>query len=147
MGKFENWIEFNFCVIIVQPQPDIVHFFFLGTLTVFQPNLKKLEVSDMIFWNIILAVYQSGLLIKIKHLKSFIDKYTLGASLVVQSLKIRLPMQGHEFNPWFRKIPHAGGQLSPCTALLSLICRARELQLLSLSVTTAAALAPQSQSP
>ena len=97
--------------------------FFLGTLTVFQQNLKELEVSDMIFgvylfqikelfWNIILAVYQSSLLIKIKHLKSFIGKYSFGASLVLQWLRTRLPVQGHEFNPWSRKILHAGGQLS-----------------------------------
>ena len=28
------------------------------------------------------------------------------------------PMQcrGHGFNPWSRRIPHATGQLSPCTA-------------------------------
>ena len=37
------------------------------------------------------------------------------SSLVVQCLSICLPMQGHGFDPWFRKISHAVGQLSPCT--------------------------------
>ena len=36
------------------------------------------------------------------------------ASLVAQGLRIRLPMQGHGFNPWSGKIPHAAEQLSPC---------------------------------
>ena len=35
-------------------------------------------------------------------------------SLVVQWLRIRLPMQGHGFEPWSGKIPHAMEQLSPC---------------------------------
>ena len=39
----------------------------------------------------------------------------VGASLVVQWLRIRLPMQGHGFKPWSGKIPHAAEQLSPCT--------------------------------
>ena len=30
-----------------------------------------------------------------------------GTSLVAQWLRIRLPMQGHGFEPWSRKIPHA----------------------------------------
>ena len=37
-----------------------------------------------------------------------------GASLVVQWLRIRLPMQGTVFEPWSGKIPHAAEQLSPC---------------------------------
>ena len=36
-------------------------------------------------------------------------------SLVVQLLRIRLPMQGTRFDPCSGKIPHAEGQLSPCT--------------------------------
>ena len=28
--------------------------------------------------------------------------------------KICLPAQGHGFDPWFKKIPHAGGQPGPC---------------------------------
>ena len=29
-------------------------------------------------------------------------------------------MQGHEFETWSEKIPHASGQLSPCMCLLKL---------------------------
>ena len=36
----------------------------------------------------------------------------LGASLVMQWLRIHLPVQGHRFEPWSRKIPHAAEQLS-----------------------------------
>ena len=28
--------------------------------------------------------------------------------------RICLPMQGHRFEPWSRKIPYAAEQLSPC---------------------------------
>ncbi|XP_054938617.1 MAP kinase-activated protein kinase 3 isoform X14 [Physeter macrocephalus] len=42
----------------------------------------------------------------------------LGASLVAQWLRIRLPMQGHGFNPWSGKIPHAVEQLSPCATTM-----------------------------
>lgn len=35
-------------------------------------------------------------------------------SLLAQSLRICLPMQGHRFDPWFGKIPRAAGQLSRC---------------------------------
>ena len=39
-----------------------------------------------------------------------------GTSLVVQWLRLCLPMQGRRFNPgWGTKIPHAAGQLSLCT--------------------------------
>ena len=38
----------------------------------------------------------------------------LGTSLVAPWLRIRLPMQGHGFQPWSGKIPHAGEQLSLC---------------------------------
>ena len=37
-----------------------------------------------------------------------------GTSLVAQWLRIRLPMQGHGFEPWSGKIPHATDQLNPC---------------------------------
>ena len=37
----------------------------------------------------------------------------LKVSLVVQWLRIHLPVQG--FDPWSGKIPHAKGQLNPCT--------------------------------
>ena len=37
-----------------------------------------------------------------------------GTSLVVQWLRILLPMQGTQFEPWSRKIPHAVEQLSLC---------------------------------
>ena len=44
-----------------------------------------------------------------------VKKYsTVGTSLVAQWLRIRLPMQGHGFEPWSGKIPHAAEQLSPC---------------------------------
>ena len=38
------------------------------------------------------------------------------SSLVVQWLRICLPMQGREFDPWSGKIPHASGQLNLCAA-------------------------------
>ena len=47
--------------------------------------------------------------------KKYFSKGITRASLVVQQLRILLPMQGHRFNPWSRKILHAMGQLSPCT--------------------------------
>ena len=37
-----------------------------------------------------------------------------GASLVDQWLRIHLAVQGHQFDPWSRKIPHDAGQLSLC---------------------------------
>ena len=40
-------------------------------------------------------------------------KKSLGASLVAQWLRICLPMQGHGFEPWSGKIPHAAEQLGP----------------------------------
>ena len=36
-------------------------------------------------------------------------------SLVIQRLRFHLPMQGHRFSLWSRKIPHGTGQISPCT--------------------------------
>ena len=39
----------------------------------------------------------------------------MGASLVAQWQRIHLAMQGHRFNPWCRKIPHAMGKLNPRT--------------------------------
>ena len=48
-------------------------------------------------------------------MKSEIKMCWLGASLVAQWLRIRLPMQGHGFEPWSGRIPHAAEQLSPCT--------------------------------
>ena len=35
-------------------------------------------------------------------------------SLVIQWLRIPLPMQGNGFDPWSGKIPRAKDQLSPC---------------------------------
>ena len=35
---------------------------------------------------------------------------------LAQGLRICLAMQGHGFNPWCRKIPHAVRRLSPCAA-------------------------------
>ena len=42
-----------------------------------------------------------------------------GTSLVVQWLRIYLPMQSTRFNPWYGKISHASGQLSSCTTELA----------------------------
>ena len=44
-------------------------------------------------------------------------------SLVVQWLRICLPMQGHGFEPWSGKIPHAAEQLSPCATTTEPTCR------------------------
>ena len=33
-------------------------------------------------------------------------------------VRICLPMQGHGFDPWSGKIPHAEEQLSPCTTAI-----------------------------
>ena len=43
-----------------------------------------------------------------------IKKKGKGASLVVQWLRIHLPVLGHGFDPWSGKIPHAAEQLSLC---------------------------------
>ena len=44
----------------------------------------------------------------------YISQYnTFRTFLVVQWLRIHLPMQGHRFDPWSGKIPHAVGQLKP----------------------------------
>ena len=51
-------------------------------------------------------------------------------SLVAQWLRIHLPVQGHGFQPWSGKIPHAAEQGSRGPCLLSLHSRAREPQLL-----------------
>ena len=40
---------------------------------------------------------------------------SLGTSLVSQWLRIHLRIQGHRFDPWSGKIPHAAEQLSWCT--------------------------------
>ena len=39
-------------------------------------------------------------------------------------LRICLPCRGHSFDPWSGKIPHASGQLSPCTLEL-MLCNKR----------------------
>ena len=46
-------------------------------------------------------------------IETVIKNLPTGAPLVVQWLRIRLPMQGHGFDPWSGKIPHATEQLSP----------------------------------
>ena len=38
-----------------------------------------------------------------------------GTSLVAQQSGVCLPVQGHRFNPWSGKFPHAAEQLSLCT--------------------------------
>ena len=49
-------------------------------------------------------------------------------------------MQGHGFNSWSRKIPHATGQLSPGAQTAKLGSRVREPQLLSPQAPTTEAL-------
>ena len=49
------------------------------------------------------------------------------ASIVDQWLRILLPMQGHEFDPWSRKIPHATRQLSPWASAAGPMCLESEL--------------------
>ena len=57
-------------------------------------------------------------------------KITERASLVVQWLRICLAMQGHQFDPWSRKILHAVVQLSPwaetAEALAPRVTRSKE---------------------
>ena len=48
---------------------------------------------------------------------SLFQKSYRRASLMAQWLGIRLPMQGHGFEPWSRKIPHAAEQLSLCATI------------------------------
>ena len=48
----------------------------------------------------------------------------------------------HRFSTWFRRIPHATEQLSPCAELLSLCSRAWERQWLSPRATATEAPAP-----
>ena len=47
-------------------------------------------------------------------LKLILSRNKAGTSLVAQWLRVRLPVQGHGFEPWSGKIPHAMEQLSPC---------------------------------
>ena len=49
------------------------------------------------------------------------------ASIVGQWLRILLPMQGHGFDPWSRKTPHATGQLSPWATAAGPMCLEPEL--------------------
>ena len=48
-------------------------------------------------------------------------------SIVGQCLRILLPMQGHGFDPWSRKIPRATRQLSPWATAAGLMCLDPEL--------------------
>ena len=57
---------------------------------------------------------------KIHLIKSWIRTF-----LVVQWLRICLPMQGHEFSPWSGKIPYVSGQLSPRTTTTEPTSRAQ----------------------
>ena len=45
----------------------------------------------------------------------WIKDLNVGTSLVAQWLRIHLPMQGHGFDSWSGKIPHATEKLSLCT--------------------------------
>ena len=52
----------------------------------------------------------------IHHINKLKNKnHMIGTSLVVQWLRICLPMQGHGLKPWSGKSPHAMEELSPCT--------------------------------
>ena len=53
-------------------------------------------------------------------LNSLIENLCDGTSLVVQWLRIDLPMQGTWFNPWSGKISHVSGQLSSGTTITEL---------------------------
>ena len=45
----------------------------------------------------------------------YFNKKKFRTSPVAQRLRIHLAMQGHRFNPWCRKTPHATGKLNPRT--------------------------------
>ena len=47
-------------------------------------------------------------------------------SLMVQWLRIHLPSRGHGFDTWSRKIPHAAGQLSPCSTATEPVLQLRK---------------------
>ena len=40
---------------------------------------------------------------------------SVNVDLVIQCLRTHLPMWGHKFDPWSRRIPGSVGQLSPCS--------------------------------
>ena len=48
--------------------------------------------------------------------QGFLLKDGAGTFLVAQWLRISLPVQGHGFDPWSGKIPHAAEWLGPCAA-------------------------------
>ena len=48
-------------------------------------------------------------------MKTKVAKCSKLTSLVVQWIRIHLSMQRTWFDPWSGKIPHAMGQLRPCT--------------------------------
>ena len=59
---------------------------------------------------------------------------------MAQWLRIRLPMQGHGFDPWSGKNRHAAEQLSPCVTTT-------EPALYSQRATTTEACAPRARAP
>ena len=67
------------------------------------PTLRRWNLQSRKFTPI---VYASGLV-------TVIEIIGWGTSLVAQWLRICLPMQGHGFEPWSVKIPHATERLSP----------------------------------
>ena len=72
------------------------------------------------FWEEALAILNShGVTTYIveEKFEEWIQDPVIQASLVVQWLRIHLPMQGHGFEPWSGKIPHATEQLSLCTTI------------------------------
>ena len=58
------------------------------------------------------------------------SKVKTSASLVVRWLRIHCQCRGHGFSPWSRKIPHAEGQLSHASQLVSPCSRDGKPQLL-----------------
>ena len=85
-----------------------------------KPGRKGIGISCLILS--ILVNAQSSLYIKCKTRLNIKKERKRGTSLVVQWLRICLPIQGHGFDPYSRKIPHAKGQLSPCPTTTEPTC-------------------------
>ena len=90
-------------------------------------RIREEALSESERWNYGIGdLWKAGkLIIVMLHCKIQADKkHTTGASLVVQRLKIHLPVQGHGLDSWSKKIPHAAGQLSPWAATTE-VCASR----------------------
>ena len=89
------------------------------------PSLKATGKLRFSFLSVSCPFSLLGIFILLQRLLSRVWLY--GTSLVVQWLRIHLPMQETSFNPWSRKIPHAMEQLSP-HALGPVSCNKRSHQ-------------------